>query len=99
MNWRWKSFKQRIRSLVSRRSQNGMDPDLLKQMARGIMTTRRDEIACDECFEHIDRYVEMTLDGTDPTEALGLVQDHLSRCRDCREEFEALQTAVAIMTK
>jgi predicted anti-sigma-YlaC factor YlaD len=55
-----------------------------------VLTTRADEIGCDECFEQIDRFVEMTLAGKDAAEAMPLVQDHLSRCRDCREEFETL---------
>jgi predicted anti-sigma-YlaC factor YlaD len=58
------------------------------------MTTRPDEIVCEECFEQLDRFVEMRLAGKDPSEALPLVQDHLARCADCREEFEALMTAL-----
>jgi hypothetical protein len=48
----------------------------------------------DECFEQVDRFVEMVLDGRDAAEALPLVQDHLNRCDDCREEFEALVDAL-----
>jgi hypothetical protein len=71
-----------------------MDPEMLKQMARGIATTRPDEIGCEECFEHLDRFVEITLAGKSAAEAMPLVQDHLNRCGDCREEFEALLMAI-----
>jgi hypothetical protein len=71
-----------------------LDLDTLKQMAREIITTRPDEIGCDECFEQLDRFVEMTLAGKKAAEAMPLVQDHLERCHDCREEFEALLAAL-----
>jgi hypothetical protein len=67
-----------------------VDPAILKGMVRNVLTTRMDEIGCDECFEELDRFVELSLAGKDAAEALPLVQDHLTRCRDCREEFEAL---------
>ena len=63
-------------------------------MAREIITTRPDEIGCDECFEQLDRFVEMTLAGKNAAEAMPLVQDHLERCHDCHEEFEALLAAL-----
>jgi hypothetical protein len=68
--------------------------DRLKRMAREIITTRPDEIGCDECFEQLDRFVEMKLAGKNAAEAMPLVQDHLERCDDCREEFEALLAAL-----
>jgi hypothetical protein len=71
-----------------------LDLDALKQMVREIMTTRPDEIGCDECLEQLDRFVEMTLAGRNAAEAMPLVQDHLERCDDCREEFEALLAAL-----
>ena len=71
-----------------------LDLDTLKQMVRGIITARPDEIGCDECFEQLDRFVEMTLAGKNAAEAMPLVQDHLERCGDCREEFEALLAAL-----
>jgi hypothetical protein len=67
---------------------------LLKMMALGIMTTHADEIGCDECFELMDRFVEMVLGGEDAAAMMPLVQDHLNRCKGCREEYEALLVAV-----
>jgi hypothetical protein len=74
------------------------DPDLLKSMVRGIVATRSDEIGCDECFEQVDRFAEMVLEGRNAAEALPLVEDHLKRCDDCREEFEALLTALRVLS-
>lgn len=71
-----------------------LDLNTLKRMVQGIMATRPDEIGCDECFEQLDRFVEMTLAGKNAAEAMPLVQRHLEHCGDCREEFEALLDAL-----
>jgi hypothetical protein len=71
-----------------------LEPQTLKRMVRNVLSTRPDEIGCDECFEQLDRFVEMTLAGKNAAEAMPLVQDHLARCRECREEFEALLEAL-----
>jgi hypothetical protein len=75
-----------------------LEPETLKRMVRGVLSTRPDEIGCDECFEQLDRFVEMTLAGKNAAEAMPLVQDHLTRCRDCREEFEALLEALRTLS-
>jgi hypothetical protein len=74
------------------------DLDVVKKMVRGIVTTRPDELDCGECFEQVDRFAEMVLEGRDVNEALPLVQDHLEHCRDCREEFEALMAALRALS-
>lgn len=68
--------------------------DMLRQMVRMVMRTRSDEIGCQECFEELDRFAELRLAGKSPEEALPLVEDHLQRCTDCRDEFEALLDAL-----
>jgi hypothetical protein len=67
-----------------------LELNTLKRLLRSALSAQPDEIGCDECFEQLDRFVEMTLAGKNAAEAMPLVQDHLDRCRDCREEFEAL---------
>ena len=71
-----------------------LEPATLKKMVRSALTARPDEIGCEDCFEQLDRFVEMTLAGKNAAEATPLVQDHLDRCSDCREEFEALLAAL-----
>jgi len=66
----------------------------LKRIVHSALTARPDEIGCDDCFEQLDQFAEMVLAGKDVAEAMPLVQDHLNRCRDCREEFEALLAAL-----
>ena len=96
MKWKWSWAFRKKKKAVSLpiKSASGMDPEMLKQMARGVMTTRLDEIGCQECFQQVDRFVDLELAGKDAAAAMPLVQDHLNRCRDCREEYEALLTAL-----
>lgn len=95
MKLNWQSLKEMITGASPSARGEGLDPDLLKEMARGIATTRSDEIGCAECFEQMDQFVDLTLAGKDAAQAMPLVQDHLNRCGDCREEFEALLAAVS----
>jgi hypothetical protein len=71
-----------------------LNPDDLSKLVRMIAATREEEIGCDECLEQVDRFVEMELSGLGAAAAMPLVQDHLNKCGDCREEFEALLTAL-----
>ena len=74
-------------------------PDTIRKMAQMIAATRPVEIGCDECFEQLDRFAELELAGKNAAEAMPLVQDHLDRCGDCREEFEALLAALKAETE
>ncbi len=70
------------------------DPDYFKALVREIAEAREVEIGCDECFEQLDRFVEMRLSGLDPAQAMPLVQEHLEICGECREEFDALLASI-----
>lgn len=94
MKRNWDALKQRMRKASVPRARESLDPYLLKTMARGIMTTHPDEIGCGECFKQVDHFVDMVLEGTDAAAVMPLVQDHLNRCKDCREEYEALLAAL-----
>ncbi len=68
--------------------------DIFRMLLREIAETREVEIGCDECFEQVDRFVEMELSGLNTAQAMPLVQEHLEICGECREEFEALLLAL-----
>jgi hypothetical protein len=70
------------------------DKDIFKMLIREIAEVREEEIGCDECFEQVDRFIEMELTGLDAARAMPLVQEHLEICGECREEYEALLTAL-----
>ena len=70
------------------------DRDIFRALMREIADTFEEEIGCNECFEQLDRFVEMKLSGLDAAQAMPLVQEHLDICGECREEFEALLAAL-----
>ncbi len=72
----------------------GADRDELEKVLMAVSGTREEEIGCDECFERLERFVEIELSGLDAASAMPLVEDHLRKCGDCREEFEALLEAL-----
>lgn len=74
-----------------------MNHDELNKLMQAVEATREDELGCDECLRRVDRFVETELAGLDAPEAMPLVQDHLEKCEDCREEFEALLVAIQSM--
>jgi len=66
----------------------------LKELLHRILNTRKDEIGCESCYESLDRFVEMELDGKDPEQVLPLVKHHLQLCTGCDEEYKALISAL-----
>lgn len=74
-----------------------LDRDELNKLMRAVLETRDHELGCDECLDQVDRFVEMELAGLDAAAAMPLVHNHLQKCGDCREEFEALLVTVQAM--
>jgi hypothetical protein len=64
------------------------------KLVRVVAETREIEIGCDECFERLDGFAQTELSGVDAGAAMPLVRDHLDKCADCRDEFEALLRAL-----
>jgi hypothetical protein len=71
-----------------------MDRSFLQKVARAIANTQPEEIGCDECFAELDRFAELARSGESADALMPKVDDHLQRCRDCREEYEALLNAL-----
>jgi hypothetical protein len=53
------------------------------------------ELTCDECFELLDRYVDLELAGADADGAVPGMRPHLSGCPACRDDHESLRELVA----
>ena len=68
--------------------------DKIETMVRAILTTKEDEIGCDECFSVLDLFIELKMAGKNAAEIMPLVQDHLERCGDCHEEYDAILVAL-----
>jgi hypothetical protein len=48
------------------------------------------EITCEQCFEQLDRHVELTLAGADADAAVPGMGAHLEGCPACKEDHESL---------
>jgi len=49
------------------------------------------EIGCEECFERLDEYVELELEGADADRRVPGMLEHLQGCPACREEHDSLR--------
>lgn len=52
------------------------------------------EISCEECFEQLDRYVELELSGADADAAIPGMGAHLDGCPACGEDHRSLRALV-----
>jgi hypothetical protein len=53
------------------------------------------EVTCEECFELLDQYVELELEGVDVDRRLPGMRTHLEGCPACREDHESLRELVS----
>jgi hypothetical protein len=49
------------------------------------------ELSCEECFEQLDRYVELELSGADANAAIPGMSAHLEGCGACDEDHRSLR--------
>ena len=51
---------------------------------------REPELTCEQCFEELDRYVELRLAGAAADERIPGMRAHLGGCPACAEDFRSL---------
>ena len=71
------------------------DQENLNTLLGRLLGPAEPEIGCDACFEELDRYVELELNGADADAAVPGLRAHLDGCPACREEHESLRALVA----
>jgi hypothetical protein len=70
-------------------------PDLkAAELARRLLGPAGPELGCDECFEQLDRYVELELVGAEVDDLIPGMRAHLEGCAACREEHASLRALV-----
>ena len=52
------------------------------------------EIGCDACFELLDEFVDLELEGADADSQVPGMRAHLQGCPACHEEYESLRELV-----
>jgi hypothetical protein len=71
-----------------------MDPRELQQTLDRLLGPAEPEVGCDTCFDQVDRYVELEVDGADANAAIPGLAAHLAGCPACAEEHESLRALV-----
>jgi hypothetical protein len=66
------------------------DARLLKR----LLGSAGPELSCEECFEQLDRYVELELSGADADAAIPGMRAHLEGCPACGEDHRSLRALV-----
>ena len=55
-----------------------------------ILETAEDEIACEDCFELLDSYVDLLLENPIAADIMPAVEHHMKQCNCCAAELEAM---------
>ena len=53
------------------------------------------EISCEQCFDALDRYVELELSGGDADAAIPGMRAHLTGCPACAEDHDSLRALLS----
>jgi anti-sigma factor RsiW len=61
-----------------------------RDVIRAMLGPAGPELTCEQCFEELDRYVDLELAGQDADRAIPGMGAHLEGCPACREEHESL---------
>ena len=69
-------------------------PDVTQALGR-LLGPAEQELGCDACFEHLDRYVELEAAGADADAAVPGLRAHLEGCPACREEHDSMLALVS----
>jgi hypothetical protein len=73
-----------------------MNPDEKRDAVLGRVLGPADpELTCEQCFEELDRYVELTLAGEAANARVPGMRAHLEGCPACAEDFRSLRDLVA----
>jgi hypothetical protein len=53
------------------------------------------QVTCEECFEHLDEYVDLELNGQDADAQIPGMRAHFDGCPACHEEHDSLRALVS----
>jgi hypothetical protein len=70
-------------------------PDNRDRLLARILGPAEPEVSCEDCFERLDRYVELLLAGADADAALPGMRAHFEGCAACAEDRESLRALLA----
>jgi hypothetical protein len=65
------------------------------RLLRVLLGPEGPELSCEQCFEQLDRYVELQLAGANADDAVPGMRAHLEGCPACHSDHESLRDFVA----
>jgi hypothetical protein len=71
-----------------------MDKHLNDNTVKRLLGPAEPELLCDECFEKIDEYVELELQGGEADDRIPGMRAHLEGCPACHEDYHSLRELV-----
>jgi hypothetical protein len=63
-------------------------------LIRRLLGPAEPELGCDECFDQLDRYVELELGAAGADQAIPGMRAHLEGCPACHEDYNSLRALV-----
>jgi len=66
-----------------------------RRLLKAVLGPKGPELTCEECFEQLDRYVDMELTNADADAAIPGMRAHLDGCPACHEDHESLKALVS----
>jgi hypothetical protein len=71
-----------------------MDRPTYDNTLKRLLGPAEPELLCDECFEKLDKYVELKLRGEPADERIPGMRAHLEGCPACHEDYDSLRELV-----
>jgi hypothetical protein len=73
-----------------------MDTHMSHDNVKRLLGPAGPEVLCEECFERLDEYVELELQGRRADEQIPGMRAHLEGCPACREDHDSLRDFVRL---
>ena len=61
-----------------------------RRLVAALLGPAEPELSCEQCFEQLDRYVDVAVAGADPDAAVPGMRAHLVGCPACAEDHDSL---------
>ena len=65
-------------------------PSRFAELLARLLGPVGEQLTCEECFDQLDRFVELDLSGTEADAAVPGMRTHLEGCAACREDHDSL---------
>jgi predicted anti-sigma-YlaC factor YlaD len=72
--------------------------DATRRVLARVLGPEGPEVSCEDCFELLDRYVDLEASGADAEAAVPGMRAHLEGCPACREDHDSLLELVRAAT-